>query len=51
LPGVDVDASGDGSVLEPRLYQLVRRRGAVAEETFEMTFHEPGVRAYVLTFG
>ena len=28
--GVDVDASGEGIVSEPRMYQLVRQRGAVA---------------------
>jgi thiol-disulfide isomerase/thioredoxin len=49
--GLDVDASGAGTVAEPRMYQLVRRRGAVAARTFEMAFHDPGVRAYVFTFG
>ncbi|HEX8105954.1 MAG TPA: redoxin family protein [Solirubrobacteraceae bacterium] len=49
--GVDVDAAGAGTVDEPRMYQLVRRRGAAAERTFEITFHAPGVRAYVFTFG
>jgi thiol-disulfide isomerase/thioredoxin len=49
--GVDVDASGEGTVSEPRMYQLVRRRGVSAPRTFEITFHEPGVRAYVFTFG
>ena len=33
------------------MYQLVRQRGAIRARTFEMTFHEPGVRAYVFTFG
>ena len=28
--GLDVDASGEGIVSEPRMYQLVRQRGAVA---------------------
>jgi thiol-disulfide isomerase/thioredoxin len=49
--GVDVDESGDGTVSEPRMYQLVRRRGPSRERTFEITFHDPGVRAYVFTFG
>jgi len=49
--GVDVDESGRGSVSEPRMYQLVRRRGPVGAHTFEITFSEPGVRAYVFTFG
>jgi hypothetical protein len=29
----------------------VRRRGAVAPSTFEITFLDAGVRAYVFTFG
>ena len=49
--GVDVDESGEGTLSEPRMYQLVRRRGAVRPRTFEITFDDPGVRAYVFTFG
>jgi hypothetical protein len=49
--GLDVDESGAGTVSEPRMYQLVRQRGAVAEHEFEITFAQPGVRAYVFTFG
>ena len=49
--GVDADPSGEGLVNEPRMYQLVRRRGTVAPSTFEITFLDAGVRAYVFTFG
>jgi hypothetical protein len=49
--GLDVDELGHGTVSEPRLYQLVRQPGAVRERTFQITFDEPGVRAYVFTFG
>jgi thiol-disulfide isomerase/thioredoxin len=48
--GLDTDGAGDGTVAEPRMYQLVRRASAGAS-TFEITFHDPGVRAYVFTFG
>jgi thiol-disulfide isomerase/thioredoxin len=48
--GLDVDDSGEGTLTEPRMYQLVRQRAA-ARRTFEITFHEPGARAYVFTFG
>jgi thiol-disulfide isomerase/thioredoxin len=48
--GVDVDPAGEGAVSEPRMHQLVRNRQA-AERTFEITFRDPGVRAYVFTFG
>ena len=33
------------------MYQLVRQREAGAQRTFEITFLDPGVRAYVFTFG
>jgi thiol-disulfide isomerase/thioredoxin len=49
--GVDVDASGEGTVSEPRMYQLVRQRGAVGQRVFEITFLDAGVQAYVFTFG
>jgi thiol-disulfide isomerase/thioredoxin len=49
--GVDVDDVGEGTVAEPRMYQLIRQREAGAERTFEITFLDPGVRAYVFTFG
>jgi thiol-disulfide isomerase/thioredoxin len=48
--GLDVDGSGEGALTEPRMYQLVRQRAA-AQRTFEITFDEPGARAYVFTFG
>jgi thiol-disulfide isomerase/thioredoxin len=49
--GLDLDESGEGAIAEPRLYQLVRQRGPIRERTFEITFLDPGVRAYVFTFG
>ena len=49
--GVDVDADGNGLLRDGRLYQLVRSHDAVRERTLEITFHEPGARAYVFTFG
>jgi thiol-disulfide isomerase/thioredoxin len=49
--GLDVDAAGDGTLSEPRLYQLVRQRGTIRQRTFEIAFDGPGVRAYVFTFG
>jgi thiol-disulfide isomerase/thioredoxin len=49
--GVDVDDQGNGTVAEHRLHQLVRQPDAVAEHTFEITFLDPGVQAYVFTFG
>jgi thiol-disulfide isomerase/thioredoxin len=49
--GIDTDDRGEGTVTEPRLYQLIRQPSSVAEHTFEISFHDPGVHAYVFTFG
>jgi thiol-disulfide isomerase/thioredoxin len=49
--GLDVDDAGSGTVAMERLYQLVRVRGPITERTFEIAFAEPGVEAYVFTFG
>jgi thiol-disulfide isomerase/thioredoxin len=49
--GADVDESGEGTLTDDRLYQLVRQRGAITDRTFEITFLDPGVQAYVFTFG
>jgi len=49
--GTDADAEGRGTVDEPRLYQLVRQSGPIADRTFEIEFLDPGVRAYDFTFG
>lgn len=49
--GIDVDDRGRGTISEPRLYQLVRQPGVVSERTVAITFADPGVRAYVFTFG
>jgi thiol-disulfide isomerase/thioredoxin len=49
--GTDVDDRGDGTVTDPRLYQLISQPGPVTEHTFEITFLDPGVQAYAFTFG
>jgi thiol-disulfide isomerase/thioredoxin len=49
--GVDVDAAGEGTVSEQRLYQLVRQAGEIRDRTFEIEFLDPGVMAYAFTFG
>lgn len=41
MHGVDVDEAGNGTVSEPRLYQLIRQQGSVADRTFELTFLDP----------
>jgi thiol-disulfide isomerase/thioredoxin len=49
--GADVGDQGNGRVTQPRLHQLVRQPGPIADRTFEITFLDPGVRAYAFTFG
>jgi thiol-disulfide isomerase/thioredoxin len=49
--GVDVDEDGNGLLRDGRLYQLVREHDAVQERTLEISFLEPGAKAYVFTFG
>jgi len=49
--GTDVDEQGNGTLTDPRLYQLIRQPGPVSERTFEITFLEPGLQAYAFTFG
>jgi hypothetical protein len=49
--GADVDAAGEGTVTDQRLYQLVRQNGTITDRTFEIRFLDPGVQAYAFTFG
>jgi thiol-disulfide isomerase/thioredoxin len=49
--GVDCGPDGTGQVREPRLYQLIRQKGTIKERTFEIEFLDPGVQAFVFTFG
>jgi thiol-disulfide isomerase/thioredoxin len=49
--GADTDDEGNGTLSEPRMYQLIRQPGPIADATFEITFADPGARAYVFTFG
>jgi thiol-disulfide isomerase/thioredoxin len=49
--GIDVNGEGNGTVTEPRLYQLIRQPGPVTDRTFEITFPGPGPQAFSFTFG
>jgi thiol-disulfide isomerase/thioredoxin len=49
--GLDVDDQGVGTVIEQRLYQLIRQPGRITDHTFVITFLDPAVRAYSFTFG
>jgi thiol-disulfide isomerase/thioredoxin len=49
--GIDVDAAGNGTAPEQRLYQLIRQPGPLADRQFEIEFLDPGVEAFAFTFG
>ena len=49
--GIDTDADGNGMITNHRLYQLVRQATTAKERLFEIEFLDPGVQAYVFTFG
>ncbi len=49
--GSDVDEQGNGTVTEPRLYQLIRQPQPIADRQFEIEFLDAGVEAFAFTFG
>jgi thiol-disulfide isomerase/thioredoxin len=49
--GVDVDEHGDGTVIEQRMYQLIRQPSPVVDRLFEIEFLGPGVEVFAFTFG
>jgi thiol-disulfide isomerase/thioredoxin len=49
--GADVDEQGFGTVSDQRMYQLIRQPDEVDDRRFTIEFDEPGVQAYVFTFG
>jgi thiol-disulfide isomerase/thioredoxin len=49
--GLDIDERGHGTLVQPRLYQLIRQPGPISDRTFEILFDAPGVEAYAFTFG
>jgi hypothetical protein len=49
--GVDVDEEGNGTIKEPRMYQLIRQPGPITDRQFEIEFLDPGVEGFSFTFG
>jgi thiol-disulfide isomerase/thioredoxin len=49
--GLDVDAGGTGTVVEPRLYQLIRQPKPIVDRQFEIEFLDAGVETFAFTFG
>ncbi len=49
--GLDVDAQGNGTLSEQRLYQLVRQTPPIVDRQFEIEFLNSGAEAFAFTFG
>jgi thiol-disulfide isomerase/thioredoxin len=49
--GADVDVEGNGTLIEPRMYQLIRQAVPIQDRQFEIQFFDPGVVAFDFTFG
>jgi thiol-disulfide isomerase/thioredoxin len=49
--GVDVDSQGKGQISEPRMYQLIRQQGVIADRLFEIEFLDAGAATFSFTFG
>jgi Thioredoxin like C-terminal domain len=49
--GADVDGGGNGTVVEQRLYQLIRQPKPIVDRQFEIEFLDAGVETFAFTFG
>jgi thiol-disulfide isomerase/thioredoxin len=49
--GLDVDEQGHGRLDGQRLYQLIRQPAPITDRQFDIEFLDPGVEAFVFTFG
>ena len=49
--GADVDANGNGTVVQQRMYQLIRQQEPIRDRRFEIEFLEGGAEAFCFTFG
>jgi len=49
--GLDIDTDGNGVVMEPRLYQLVRQSKPIVDRQFEIEFLSSNVETFSFTFG
>ena len=49
--GSDVDEQGNGTITEPRMYQLIRQPQPIVDRLFEIEFLDEGAEAFDFTFG
>ena len=49
--GADVDPDGSGTLIEQRMYQLIRQPRPIRDRRFEIEFQDPGAEVFCFTFG
>jgi hypothetical protein len=49
--GSDVDNQGNGTIAQPRMYQLIRQQAPIVDRQFEIQFLGAGAEAFSFTFG
>jgi thiol-disulfide isomerase/thioredoxin len=49
--GVDIGDQGNGTVIESRMYQLIRQPMPIVDRQFEIEFLDSGVEGFSFTFG
>jgi hypothetical protein len=49
--GLDVDDQGNGTITEPRLYQLLRQASPIRDREFEIELLDAGAEVFSFTFG
>jgi thioredoxin family protein len=49
--GFDVDDQGSGTIVQARMYQLIRQPSPIVDRQFEIQFLDSGVEAFSFTFG
>jgi hypothetical protein len=49
--GSDVDDQGNGTITEPRLYQLIRQTAPIRDREFEIELLDAGAEVFSFTFG
>jgi thiol-disulfide isomerase/thioredoxin len=49
--GADVNAEGNSTLNQQRLYQLIRQSGHISDRRFEIEFLDPGAQVFAFTFG
>ncbi|HJX83304.1 MAG TPA: thioredoxin, partial [Candidatus Angelobacter sp.] len=49
--GIDIDDQGNGTITEPRMYQLIRQSKPIVDRLLEIEFLDSGAEVFSFTFG